>query len=94
MGEVCEELKTWMIDVYCVLKVSWRGQGARMEGWRYRLWSSGKWDVDGGVGVMVKDELCEKVVKVGIACDGVMAVMLVFEEDVLSLMCGYARQSG
>ena len=41
---------------------------------------------------MVKEELCEKVVKVRIISDGVMT--FVFEEDVLRLICGYASQSG
>ena len=27
-------------------------------------------------------------------CDGVMAVDLMFEDDVLRLICGYAQQSG
>ena len=32
--------------------------------WRYKLWWYGKGDGVGGVGVMVKEELCEKVVEV------------------------------
>ena len=43
------------------------------------------------MGVVVKGELCKKVVEVS---DRVMAVVLVFEEDVLWLICGYAPQSG
>ena len=31
-GEVCEELRKRMIDVYCFLEVRQRGQGARMLG--------------------------------------------------------------
>ena len=46
------------------------------------------------MGVMVKEELCEKVVEVRWVSDRVMAVVLVFEEDVLRLTCGYALQSG
>ena len=52
-----------MIDVCCLLEVRWRGQGARMKGRRYKLWWSGKGDGVGGVRVMVKEELCEKVVE-------------------------------
>ena len=56
-----------MIDVCCLLEVRWRGQGVRMlatKGRRYELWWSGKGDGVGGVGVMVKGELCEKVIEV------------------------------
>ena len=41
---------------------------------------------------MVKKELCDKVVEVGRVSDRVMSV-IVFEEDVLRLICGYATQS-
>ena len=40
---------------------------------------------------MVKEELCDKVVEVGRVSDRVMSV-IVFEEDVLRLICGYATQ--
>ena len=50
----------------CLQEVRWRGQGAKilgMKGRRYKLWWSGKGDGVGGVGAMVKEELCEKVVE-------------------------------
>ena len=46
----------------------------------------GKEDGDGGFGVMVKEELCEKVVEVRIVCGRVMTVVVVFEEYVLRLI--------
>ena len=64
-----------------------------MEGRRHKLCWSGKGDGVGGVDVMVKEELCEKVVKVRMVSDGVMAVLLVIEDEVL-LICGYALQCG
>ena len=97
MGEVCEELRKRMIDVCCLQEVRWRGQGARMQGMkgrRYKLQWSGKGDGVGGVGVMVKEQLCEKVVEVRRVSDGVVIVVVVFVEDVLRLICGYAPQSG
>ena len=45
------------------------------------------------MGVMVKEELCEKVVEVRRISDRLMNVV-VFEEDVLRLICGYALQRG
>ena len=39
---------------------------------------------------MVKEELCENVVEIKMVSDRVMAVVTVFEEDVLKLTCGYA----
>ena len=60
---------------------------------RYKLWWSGKGDAVDGGGVMVKEKLCEKLVEVRRVCDRVMTVV-VFEEDVLRLICGYAPQFG
>ena len=40
---------------------------------------------------MVK-ELCEKVAEIRGVTDRVMAAVLVFEEGVLRLVCGYASQ--
>ena len=72
-----------------LLEVRWRGQRSRMlrmEGRKYKLWWSRKGDGVDGVGVIVKEGLCEKVVDVRMVSDRVMAVALVFEEDVLRLM--------
>ena len=57
------------------------------------MWWSGKRDGVGGVGVMVQEELCEKVLEVRMVIGRVMTVV-VFEEDVMRLICGYAAQSG
>ena len=58
----------------CLLEVRWRGQGARilgMEGRRYKRWWFGKGDGVGGVGVMVKEMLCEVLRGVSYgSCDG------------------------
>ena len=64
-----------------------------INGRSYRLWFSVKGDGFGGVGVMVMEELCEKVVGVGMVSDGVMT-LVAFEEDVLRLISGYAPQGG
>ena len=63
-----------------------------INGRRFELWLSGRSESDGGMGVMVK-ELFE-VVEVRMVSDRVMAIVLVFEEDVLRLICGYGLQSG
>ena len=42
---------------------------------------------------MLKEELCEKVVEVRRVDDTVLTVV-VFEDDVMRLICGYALQCG
>ena len=76
----------------CLQEMRWRGQGARMLemiGRRYKLWWYEKGGV-GGVAVMVMEELYEKVVEVIEVSDGVMTVVVVFEEYVLRVINGYA----
>ena len=51
-------------------------------------------DKTGGVGILVKEELCEKVVEVRRRCDRVMGIGLVFGEEVVRVICAYAPQSG
>ena len=80
--------------MYCLQEVRWRGQGARtmgVKGKRYKLWWSGNVK---GVGVMVKEELCEKVVEVRRKSDKVMTLVLAFEGEVVRVICGYEPQSG
>ena len=43
---------------------------------------------------MVKEELCEKVVEIRRVSDRVMTIVVVFEEEVPMLICGYTPQSG
>ena len=76
----------------CPQEVIWRGEGARFvgcRGKRYKLWWSGN-NHGIGVGILVKEELCEKVVVVRRKSDRVMATMLVFEKEVIRVICAYA----
>ena len=65
----------------CLPEERWRRQGAGMQvmkGRIYKLWGFGIGDGVGGVEVMVKEELCEKVVEVRRVCDRLMTVVVVF----------------
>ena len=71
-----------MIAVCCLHEVRWREHCARilgMKGRRYEQWWSGKEDGVGGVGVMVRVELCEKIVEVRRVSDLVMTVLAVLK---------------
>ena len=95
--EVCEELRKRKADVCCLQEVRCRGEGARFigaKGRRYNLWWCGNDDKTGGVGILVKEELCENVVEVRRRCDRVMAIGSVFREEVVRVTCAYAPQIG
>ena len=82
----------------CILKeVRWRGEGARLfglKGRRYKLWWCENDDKTKGVGVLVKEELCQNMIKIRRRYDRVMAIGLVFGEEVVKIRCAYAPQSG
>ena len=59
-----------------------------MKGRGHKLWWSGKGDDVGGVGVIVKEELCKKVVEERWLTDRVIILVVVFEEDVFMLFVG------
>ena len=46
------------------------------------------------MGVVVKEELCEKVMKIRLVSDRMKAVVFVFEKSVLRMISGYALQCG
>ena len=48
----------------------------------------------GGVGILVKEELCEKVVEVRRKSDRVITVVMALEEEVVRIICVYDPQSG
>ena len=59
-----------------------------------KLWWSGNSEGTGGVGILVKEELCEKVVEVRRKSDRVMTIVMAFEEEVVRIVCVYGPQSG
>ena len=79
----------------CLHKVRWRGQKAQFVGCRgmsYKLWWSGNNDKRSCN--LVKEELCKKVVDVQRKSDRMMAMVLVFEENVIEIICAYFSQVG
>ena len=87
--EVCDQLRTREVDMCYLQKIRWRGQGARFvgcRGRRYKLWWSENHDGIGGVGILVKE--------VRRKSDRVIAMVLVFEEEVMRVICACAPQVG
>ena len=67
---------------------------ASREKGRYKLWWCKYDDKTGGVGILVKEELRENVVEIRRRCDRLMAIGLVFREEVAKIICAYAPLSG
>ena len=63
-----------------------------VNGRRYKLWWSGNSDGTGGVGVLVKEALCEKVVVVQRKSDREMMVVMALEEEVVRIICVWSTK--
>ena len=63
-----------------------------VKGRRYRFWWSEHSNGTGGVGVLVKEELCEKFVEVRMRSVRVMTVVMVREEEVLRIICVWSTE--
>ena len=87
---MCEELRKRRMDVCCLQEVRWRGKGAWFMGVkdrRYKLWWSGNSDGTGDEGVLVREEVCKKVVVVRRKSDRVMTVVMALEEEMVKTIC-------
>jgi len=74
------------VDVCSIQEVRWKNKGVcflGVVGRRYKLWWSGNSFGSGGVGILMKEELCEKVVEVSRRSDRVMAVVMTFGVKVI-----------
>ncbi|ESO12089.1 hypothetical protein HELRODRAFT_158511 [Helobdella robusta] len=92
--EVVEELQRRMVDVAALQEIRWKGEGTRFvgaKGGRYKLWWKGD-DGAGGVGVMVREELVEKVLEVRRKSNGVIVVVMVFGKVIVRVISEYAPQ--
>ena len=63
-------------------------------GRRYKLWWSGNISGIGGVGILVKGELCEKAIDVRRKSDRIMVVVLAFGKQVIRVISAYGPQAG
>jgi exonuclease III len=95
-GEVVDELWGQRVDVCAVQETRWKGGAAKFvgaKGRRYKLWWKGD-DGTGGVGVMVKEELMNKVVQVRRKSARVIVVVMVIAKVTVRVISGYAPQQG
>ena len=90
---------SWAMEEECRCVLLTRGEMERvwdgqigLQGRRFKLWWSVNQDGYCRAGVVVKEELCDKVVEVRRVNDRVMYFAVVFE-DVVGVVCAYAPQS-
>ena len=95
--KLCEELVRREVGICCIQEVRWRGMGSKFvgsSGRRFKLWWSDNEDKIGGVGILVREDLCMNVVEINRISDRVMVVVIIFGKKVVRIVCSFAPQCG
>ena len=84
------------VDLCAVQEVRYKGQSARFIGGeqRYKLWWSGGRDGRYGVGLMLREELVDRVIEVVRISDRLMKIKMVLGRQVAHIFSVYAPQQG
>ena len=93
-GEISETLNRCFVDICCLQKVSWKGQGVKMIGNGFKFLWSGGCKAKNCVGVIVANWLIGKVVVVERFNDRVMKVNIVIRDEVWEVVSCYCPQAG
>lgn len=96
-AEVVEMLTRRRVDIAGVQEVRYRNSGTRMikgKSSKYKLFWQGSVTGDGGVGLLVSEEFCKHVVEVRRVSDRIIAIDIVIEAEIVSIVSVYAPQSG
>ena len=95
--EMVDMLARRNIDICCVQEVRYKGDGARTFGVneeKYKLWYSGGREGLYGVGIMVRQELVDNVLKIERFSDRLIKIRLVLGKQVFNIFSLYAPQAG
>ena len=91
-GEVCEVLHR-KVKVCCIQEVRWKGEGSRaLQGYKF-IWK-GNSEGTAGVGVLVANELVDRIIRIERISDRVIAVDLVIGEQIVKVVSCYIPQTG
>ena len=95
--ELCEEFVKREVGICCIQEVRWKCMSSKFvgsSGSRFKLWWSSNEDKIGGVGILVRDDLCMNVVEINRISDRVIVVEIIFGKKVVRIVCAYASQCG
>ena len=93
-GEVVHIMARKNLQVLCVQETKWRGSKAREIGGGYNLYYHGEGGTKNGVGIVLCEELKDRVLAVEGPSDRVMRITLEIEGDVWNIISCYAPQTG
>ena len=79
------------VDILCLQETKWKGSKTRNNGGECKLFYNGTDGRRNGIGIMVREELVENVLKVRVS-DRLMTMKLEVKGSILNIVSAYARQ--
>ncbi|XP_063613540.1 craniofacial development protein 2-like [Penaeus indicus] len=92
--EIAETMKQRKVKILCVQEVRWRDGGVREIGEGYKLYYSGSRTGRNGVGIILDEELKQRVAEVQRPSDRLMTIKVLAAKSLINIMSGYAPQIG
>ncbi|XP_063592165.1 craniofacial development protein 2-like [Penaeus indicus] len=92
--EIAETLKQRKVKILCVQEVRWRGGGVIEIGEGYKLYYSGNRTGRNGVGIILDEELKQRVVEVQRPSDRLMTIKVLAGKSLVNIVSGYTQQIG
>ena len=93
-GEIAKLMRKKSLQVLCVQETKWKGSKAREIGAGYKLYYHGEDSKRNGIGIVLCEELKDRVLTVTRPCDRVMRIKLEIEGEVWHIISCYAPQTG
>ena len=91
--ELVKALHRRKISITCIQETKWVGAKTKeIDG--YKLWYSGLKRAKNGVGILIRKNLVEQVVKVRCESNRIMSVKVVVSSEIFNIVSVYAPQMG
>ena len=92
--EVADLMERRGVDILCVQETRWTGEKARCIGGGYKMWYYGSENKNNGVGIILKKEHVDKVVKLWRVTDRIICLKMELDGVILNVISAYAPQVG
>ena len=93
-GELVQLTRKKSLQVLCLQETKWKGSKAREIGAGYKLYYQGEDGTKNGVGIVLSEDVRDRVLAMERTCDRVMRMKLEIEGEVWHIISCYAPQMG
>ena len=90
--ELADMIERRNVDILCLQETKWKGSKARNIGGGYKIFYNRADGRKNGIGIVLREELAESVLKVKRVSDRLMAMKLEVNGSILNIVSAYAPQ--